>query len=138
MRPQTFSKEIAGKTFTVEIGTLAPQANGACTVRLGDTVVLGTAVMSKRQRPGIDFLPLMVDYEERLYASGKIKGSRFIKREGRPTDEAILTSRLIDRGLRPLFNKSIRNDIQVMITVLSYDNENDADIPSMFAASLAL
>ncbi|MFH0830519.1 MAG: polyribonucleotide nucleotidyltransferase, partial [Parcubacteria group bacterium] len=138
MQPQTFSKEIAGKTFTVELGTLAPQANGACTVRLGDTVVLGTAVMSKRPRPGIDFLPLMVDYEERLYASGKIKGSRFIKREGRPTDEAILTSRLIDRGIRPLLDKHVRNDIQLVTTVLSYDSEHDADIVAMLAASVAL
>jgi polyribonucleotide nucleotidyltransferase len=138
MKPQQFSVELAGKTITVEVGKFAPQANGACTVRMGDTVVLGTAVMSKSQRPGIDFLPLMVDYEERLYASGKIKGSRFIKREGRPTDEAVLTSRLIDRGIRPLFDKNIRNDIQVVATVLSYDNENDADILSMLAGSIAL
>ena len=138
MKPQTFTKDIAGKTITVEIGTLAPQANGACTVRIGETVVLGTAVMSKDVRPGIDFLPLMVDYEERLYASGKIKGSRFIKREGRPTDEAVLTARLIDRGIRPLFDKNIRNDIQVITTVLSYDNENHADIAAMLAGSIAL
>jgi len=138
MKAQSFTKEIAGKTITVEVGMLAPQANGACTVRIGDTVVLGTAVMSKSQRPGIDFLPLMVDYEERLYASGKIKGSRFVKREGRPTDEAVLTSRLIDRGIRPLFSKHVRNDIQVVATVLSYDSENDADVASMLAASIAL
>lgn len=138
MQPQTFTLDLAGKTFTVEVGKLAPQANGACTVRLGDTIVLATAVMNKQPRPGIDFLPLMVDYEERLYASGKIKGSRFIKREGRPTDEAILTSRLIDRGIRPLFNKDIRNDIQVTVTVLSYDSINDADVPAMLASSIAL
>lgn len=138
MKQQTFNKDIAGKTITVEIGTLAPQANGACTVRIGDTVVLGTAVMSKGQRPGIDFLPLMVDYEERLYASGKIKGSRFIKREGRPTDEAVLVARLIDRGIRPLFDKNIRKDIQIVTTVLSYDNENHADIAAMLAGSIAL
>jgi polyribonucleotide nucleotidyltransferase len=138
MKPQTFSTDFGGKKITVEVGKLAPQANGSCTVRIGDTVVLGTAVMSKGQRPGIDFLPLMVEYEERLYASGKIKGSRFIKREGRPTDEAILTARLIDRGIRPLFDKYIRNDIQVITTVLSYDGENDADILSMLAGSIAL
>jgi polyribonucleotide nucleotidyltransferase len=138
MKAQSFTKEIAGKTITVEVGLLAPQANGACTVRIGDTVVLGTAVMSKSQRPGIDFLPLMVDYEERLYASGKIKGSRFVKREGRPTDEAVLTSRLIDRGIRPLFSKHVRNDIQVVATVLSYDSENSADVACMLAASIAL
>ncbi len=138
MQPQTFTLDLAGKTITVEIGKLAPQANGACTVRLGDTIVLATAVMNKQPRPGIDFLPLMVDYEERLYASGKIKGSRFIKREGRPTDEAILTSRLIDRGLRPLFDKDIRTDIQVTVTVLSYDSVNAAEIPAMLGASIAL
>src|SRR3990172_11136862 len=106
MPSQTFSLDLAGKQLLVEIGKFAPQASGACTVRLGDTVVLATAVMSKEPRPGIDFLPLMVDYEERLYAAGKIKGSRFIKREGRPTDEAILTSRLVDRSIRPLFSYS--------------------------------
>ncbi len=135
---KTFKTEVAGKEITVEIGKLAPQANGACTVRIGDTVVLGTAVMSKDTRPGTDFLPVMVDYEERLYASGKIKGSRFIKREGKPTDEAILTSRLIDRGIRPLFDKNIRNDIQLVLTVLSYDSENYADIAAILAASIAL
>jgi polyribonucleotide nucleotidyltransferase len=138
MKPQTFSTDFGGKKITVEVGKLAQQANGSCTVRIGDTVVLGTAVMSKGQRPGIDFLPLMVEYEERLYASGKIKGSRFVKREGRPTDEAILTARLIDRGIRPLFDKYVRNDIQVITTVLSYDGENDADILAMLAGSIAL
>jgi polyribonucleotide nucleotidyltransferase len=138
MKPQTFTKDFGGKKITVEVGKLAQQANGSCTVRIGDTVVLGTAVMSKGQRPGIDFLPLMVEYEERLYASGKIKGSRFVKREGRPTDEAILTARLIDRGIRPLFDKYVRNDIQVITTVLSYDGENDADILAMLAGSIAL
>lgn len=138
MKAQSFTKELAGKTITVEIGELAPQASGACTVRIGDTVVMGTAVMSQSPRPGIDFLPLMVDYEEKLYASGKIKGSRFIKREGKPTDEAILTARLIDRGIRPLFDKNIRRDIQIVTTVLSYDSENSADIAAMLAGSVAL
>ncbi len=135
---QQFSREIGGRTLIIETGKLAGQAAGACTVRYGDTVVLGTAVMSAKPREGGDFLPLMVDYEERLYAAGKIKGSRFIKREGRPTDEAILTARMIDRTLRPLFDKRIRHDIQVILTVLSVDQENDPDIPSFVAAATAL
>lgn len=138
MKEQTFSTELNGKEIIVKTGKLAQQANGSCTVQIGDTIVLGTAVISDDIRPGIDFLPLMVDYEEKLYAAGKIKGSRFVKREGRPTDEAVVTSRLIDRGIRPLFNKNIRHDIQVIATVLSYDGEHDADIASMLAASVAL
>ena len=137
-KKKSFQVDVAGKTVTVETGVLAPQADGACTVRIGDTVVLTTVVMSQETRPGVDFLPLMVDYEERLYAAGKIKGSRFIKREGRPTDEAILTSRLIDRGVRPLLPKHLRYDVQVVCTVLSYDSENDADIASLLGASIAL
>jgi polyribonucleotide nucleotidyltransferase len=101
-------------------------------------VVLATAVMSKNMREGIDFFPLMVDYEEKLYAAGKIKGSRFIKRETRPSDEAILSGRLIDRTIRPLFPEGMRNDVQVIITVLSVDGENDPDIPSIIGASLAV
>lgn len=135
---QTFSKEIGGRTLTIEVGKYAGQANGACTVRYGDTVVLATAVMSDNVRDGIDYFPLMVDYEERLYAAGKIKGSRFIKREGKPTDEAVLTGRLIDRSLRPLFNQSMRNDVQVVVTVFSIDQENEPDMPALVAASTAL
>lgn len=133
-----FTKSIAGRPMTIEVGKLALQTNGSCTVRYGDTVVLATAVMSKTQREGLDFFPLMVEYEERLYAGGKIKGSRFIKREGRPSDEAVVTGRMIDRGLRPLFDERIRNDIQVMTTVLSVDQENEADVTAMVAASAAL
>ncbi|MBU1039052.1 polyribonucleotide nucleotidyltransferase [Patescibacteria group bacterium] len=133
-----FKHELAGQPLEVEVGKLANQAQGACTVRYGDTVVLATVVQASTPREGIDYFPLMVDYEERLYAAGKIKGSRFIKREGRPTDEAILTARVIDRSVRPLFGDSERRDVQVMVTVLSVDGENDPDVPSLLAASLAL
>ncbi|MFA5051889.1 MAG: polyribonucleotide nucleotidyltransferase [Patescibacteria group bacterium] len=135
---EKFSTEIAGRELTFEFGRYAGQANSACVVQYGDTVVLATAVMSKNLREGIDYFPLLVDYEERLYAAGKIKGSRFIKREGRPTDEAILTSRLVDRSVRPLFNQDSRQDVQVVLTVLSVDQENDPDIVSLLAASCAL
>ncbi|MCB9802955.1 polyribonucleotide nucleotidyltransferase [Candidatus Nomurabacteria bacterium] len=138
MSIQKFSTEIGGQHLEVEIGKLAKQAHGSCTVSYGETVVLATAVSASKPREGIDYFPLMVDYEERLYAAGKIKGSRFIKREGRATDEAVLTARLIDRSIRPLFNESERNDVQVVITVLSYDGINDPDFPSVIAASIAL
>ncbi len=138
MSSQKFSTEIGGQKLEVEIGKLAQQAHGSCTVTYGETVVLATAVSSSNPREGIDYFPLMVDYEERLYAAGKIKGSRFIKREGRATDEAVLTSRLIDRSIRPLFKESERNDVQVVITVLSYDGINAPDFPSVIAASIAL
>jgi polyribonucleotide nucleotidyltransferase len=98
---ETFSTEWAGRTLAVQTGKLAGQASGECTVRYGDTMVLVTAVISETIREGISFFPLMVDFEERLYAAGKIKSSRFIKREGRPTDEAILSGRLVDRAIRP-------------------------------------
>ncbi len=134
----TCTKDIAGRPMTIEVGKLALQTNGSCTVRYGDTVVLATAVMAKSQREGLDFFPLMVEYEERLYAGGKIKGSRFIKREGRPSDDAVVSGRMIDRAIRPLFDDRIRNDVQVMVTILSVDNENEADITAMVAASAAL
>jgi len=122
----------------METGTLAQQANGSILARLGDTVVLATATMSKQVREGMSYFPLLVDYEERLYASGKIKGSRFIKREGRATDDAILTGRLIDRSLRPLFPDGMRNDVQVVVTILSVDEVNDPDVLAINAASAAL
>ena len=137
MKPQQFETEFAGKKLSVEIGTLAKQASGSCTVRYGDTVVLATAVMGGI-REGINYFPLSVDYEERLYAAGKIKGSRWVKREGRPSDEAILTSRLVDRAIRPLFPKEIKNEVQVILTVLSFDNENDSDVVGLVAGSIAL
>lgn len=121
---KTFSLELAGRQLTVETGLLAGQANGSVTVRYGDTVVLATATMSQNKARGLDYFPLMVDYEEKYYAGGKIKGSRFIKREGRPSDDAILTARLIDRTIRPLFDERMRNEVQVVVTVLSIDQEN--------------
>jgi len=121
-----------------EIGDIAPQASGSVLLTYGETVVLSTAVMAKEKREGVDFLPLVVDYEERLYAAGKISGSRFVKREGRPSEEAVLSGRLIDRSLRPLFPKGLYNDIQIVTTILSFDSENDPDIAALNAASLAL
>jgi len=135
---KNWSMEWGGRTLSVEMGRLALQANASCTVRYGDTVILATATMSKKTRDGIDFFPLMVNFEEKLYAAGKIKGSRFIKREGRPTEEAILAGRLVDRAIRPLFNPEMRNDTQVILTVLSYDSVSDPQIPAMVAASLVL
>ncbi len=127
----------AGKKLTISTGQLAQQANGSCTVRFGDTVVLCTATMGD-VREGLDFFPLQVDFEERMYDSGRIKGSRFMKREGRPTDEAILSGRLIDRAIRPLFPNGMRNEVAVIATVFSHDQENDADIPGLIGASCAL
>ncbi|HWQ99880.1 MAG TPA: polyribonucleotide nucleotidyltransferase, partial [Candidatus Methylomirabilis sp.] len=134
---KTYSIEWGGRTLTIGVGLLAQQANGSCTVRYGDTLALCTATMGG-VREGLDFFPLQVDFEERLYASGRIKGSRFIKREGRPTDEAILSGRLIDRAIRPLFDGHMRNEIAVVATVLSHDQENDADIPGLIGAACAL
>lgn len=133
-----FETEFAGRKLSVEFGKLVLQANASAIVRYGDTVVLATAVMGKEARSGIDFFPLMVEMQEKMYAAGKIKGSRFIKRDGRPTDNAVLDSRMIDRGLRPLFNQEIRNEVQVVTTTLSYDEENSADLLAITAASLAL
>jgi polyribonucleotide nucleotidyltransferase len=130
--------DLAGKKFSLESGFLAKQANGSVVVTLGETVVLVTAVMGKNIREGMEYFPLLVDYEERLYASGKIKGSRFIKREGKATDEAILSGRLIDRSIRPLFPDGMRNDVQVVATTLSLDEVNDPDILAINAASTAL
>src|SRR3989344_4529798 len=124
--------------FEFETGKLAGQASGAVLARLGDTVVLATTIMSDKVREGIDFFPLLLDYEERLYAAGKIKGSRWIKREGRATDDAILKGRVIDRTLRPLFPDGMRNDLQVTVMVLSIDGVNEPDMVAVNAASMAL
>ena len=129
---------IAGRVLSLSTGLFANQAHGAVVASLGDTQILATAVMSETSREGIDFFPLMVDYEERFYASGKIKGSRFIKREGRPSDNAVLTARLIDRPVRPLFPKNMTNDVQVIGTVLSADLEVDPGPIGIIAASAAL
>ncbi|MBI4117852.1 MAG: polyribonucleotide nucleotidyltransferase [Parcubacteria group bacterium] len=126
------------KPLTIEVGKLAQQTNGSCVVSYGNTTVLATVVMSKEEREGMSYFPLMVDYEEKMYAAGRIKGSRFIKRETKPTDEAVLTGRLIDRAIRPLFDDSVRRDIQVVVTVLSIDEENDPDLPGMIGVVTAL
>src|SRR5579872_3090916 len=131
------SEEFGGRRLTIETGRVAWQASGAVTVTYGETVVLATAVASKEPRPNIDFFPLTVDYEEKLYAAGKIPGG-YIKREGRPSTEAILVSRLTDRPMRPLFPKGFRNDVQIMVTPLSVDQENDPDILAINGASTAL
>ena len=135
---KNYSLDIAGQTLKIEIGKLANQANGAVTAQLGDSVVLATAVMSRDPKIGGDFFPLTVDYEEKYYARGKILGSRFMRREGRPSEEAILNARLIDRAIRPLFNQSVRNETQIVTTILSVDEKNDPDVLAMNAASMAL
>ena len=137
MEHQVFKTNYAGKPVTIEVGKLAQQANASCTVQMGETLIMATAVQNKESR-GMPFFPLMVDYEEKLYAAGRIKGSRFIKREGRPTDEAVLVARFIDRALRPLFDQTGRNDVQIIITVLAFDGENDPDILGLIGASCAL
>jgi len=133
-----YSLDVAGETLKIEIGKLAGQANGAVVAQLGDTVVLATVVMSKDQKIGSDFFPLTVDYEEKYYACGKILGSRFMRREGRSSEEAVLNARLIDRALRPLFNQDERNEVQIVTTVLSMDEKNDPDVLAINAASIAL
>jgi len=138
MEEKKFELEFAGRKLIIKTGELAHQTNGSCTVQYGDTLVLATAVMNPTPREGTDFFPLMVEYEEKMYAAGRIKGSRFIKRETKPTDEAVLTARMIDRGIRPLFDNSLRRDVQVIVTVLSTDGENDADVLGIIAASTAL
>ncbi len=138
MNVKNWSMEWGGRKLSVEIGKLALQTQASCVVQYGDTVILATATMSKQTREGIDFFPLMVNFEEKLYAAGKIKGSRFIKREGRPSEEAILSGRMVDRAIRPLFESSMRNDVQVILTALSWDGENDSQVPAFIAASIAL
>jgi polyribonucleotide nucleotidyltransferase len=128
---------IGGRIMSIETGRVAEQANGAVLVRYGETVILATVVGSEEPREGIDFFPLTVDVEERMYAAGKIPGG-FIKREGRATEHAILACRLADRPLRPLFPKGYRNDVQIVVTVLSVDHENDSDILGIVGASAAL
>ena len=134
---QVFDCEVGGRVLTIETRKLAEQASGAVTIRYGDTVVLVTACVGDEPREGIDFLPLTVDYEERLYAAGKIPGG-FIRREGRPSQEATLASRLTDRPLRPLLPKKWRNDIQLIVTVLSADQENDPNTLAVIGGSAVL
>lgn len=137
MTQKIFKTTIGNRPFEVEVGKVAQLANGSAILRYGDTAVLTTAVASAEPKAGLDFFPLSVDYEERLYAVGKIPGG-FIKREGRPTEKAILTSRLIDRPIRPLFPKGFRNDVQVIATVLSVDQDCTPDVVAMLGSSIAL
>lgn len=137
MQSKTFETTVGGKKMIAEFTDLAEQANGSVILRYGETAVLATAVMSSRTRDDIDYFPLTVDYEERFYAAGAILGSRFMRREGRPSDAAILSGRIVDRTIRPLFPQHIRNEVQVVITVLSLDAE-DPDQVAVNAASLAL
>jgi len=137
IEPQSFQCEIGGRDLIIECGKLAGQANGAVTIRYGDSVVLVTVCLSDKPREGVDFLPLTVDYEERMYAVGKIPGG-FPRREGRPSQEAVLACRMTDRPLRPLLPKEWRNDIQLVITVLSSDQENDPDILAVIGSSAVL
>ena len=136
MQTKEYSIEVGGKVLKAEFTNLADQANGSVIISYGDTVLLATAVMSKKEKD-IDYFPLSVEYEERFYAAGKILGGQFTRREGRPSDEAILSGRIIDRTIRPLFNQNIRHEIQVVITVLSI-GEDDPDVLAVIGTSLAL
>ena len=138
MDKDLFEVKVGDKTITIKTTNWTEQASGSCLVQCGETEVLVTAVVSPFTREGQDFFPLTVEYEEKFYAAGKIYGSRFMKRESRPTDEAVLTSRMIDRAIRPLFPKDFKKDVQVIITCLSWDGENDTDILGLIGASFAL
>ncbi len=137
LEKKTYSTTLRGESIQVEVSRLAGKANAAVIGKYGDTVVLATVVMSGENKPG-NFFPLTVDYEERFYAAGKIIGSRFVRREGRPSDEATLSARLIDRTLRPLFDQRLRREVQVVITILAYDEKNDPDVIALLSASTAL
>jgi polyribonucleotide nucleotidyltransferase len=137
LNKKQFSIDVAGKTLTLEVSSLAEQANAAVLAKYGETIVLATAVMARRESPA-DYMPLKVDYEEKFYAAGKIIGSRFIRREGRASEEAVLAGRLVDRTIRPLFDQRIRNEIQVVVTVLQIDEENDPEFVGLLGASAAL
>ena len=134
---KTYSMELAGRKLTIETGKMAGLANGSVLVKYGETTVLVNATASKEPKDGIDFFPLSVDYEERLYSVGKIPGS-FTKREGKPSEKAILTARAIDRPLRPLFPKDFRNDVVISCLVLSVEQDCSPEVCSMIGASCAL
>ncbi len=134
---KTYSMELAGRQLTIETGKMAGLANGSVLVKYGDTTVLVNVTASKEPKDGIDFFPLSVDYEERLYAVGKIPGG-YTKREGKPADKAILAARAIDRPLRPLFPKDFRNDVVVSCLVLSVEQDNSPEVCAMIGASCAL
>lgn len=133
-----FKLEIGNRDLIVEIKDLAEQSNGSVFVRYGDTLVLATAVMSGYEKKALSFFPLTVNYEERFYAAGKIRGARYIKRETRPSDEAVCNARLIDRSIRPLFPENINREVQVVSTILSWDGQNEPDVVALLASSLAL
>ena len=135
---EKFQLELANRKLQIEVSSLAEMTNGSALVQYGDTLILATCVMSKSKKEDLGFFPLTVDYEERYYAAGKIRGARYIRREGRPTDEAILVARLIDRSIRPRFPENLNQEIQVVLTCLSWDSENDPDIIGLIAASLVL
>lgn len=136
MKKTSVSLELSGKKLTLETGELAVQATSSVLATMGETVVLVTVVEGGKTE--LDYFPLSVEYGERLYAGGKIKGSRWVKREGRPSDEAILSGRIIDRSIRPLFPKAFKNEVQVIVTVLSVDGENEADMVALNGVSAAL
>ncbi|MDP4007322.1 MAG: polyribonucleotide nucleotidyltransferase [bacterium] len=135
---QDYKIKLGEKEISFELTSLAEQANGRVLVRMGDTVALVTAVMSRNPLDNLPFFPLTVEYEERFYAAGKILGSRYMRREGRPSDEAVITARVIDRAIRPLFPKGFNREVQVICTVLSWDGQNDPDLMGLMGASLAL
>jgi polyribonucleotide nucleotidyltransferase len=137
LNSKKFSIDLAGRPLTLEVSRLGEQANAAVMGTYGGTTVLATVVMGKDDSE-VDYLPLTVDYEERFYAAGKVLGSRFVRREGKPSEEAILSGRLVDRAIRPLFDQRIRRDIQVVVTVISYDEENDPDLVALITVSTAL
>jgi len=138
MKREIFKTEIGGKELKVEINDLAEQASGSVLIQYGDTTVMANVTATKGPKEGTDFFPLTVEYEEKFYAAGKILGSRFLRRETKPSDEAILTARFIDRAIRPCFPAGYKNEVQVIVTCLSWDEENDPDVISLIAASLAL
>jgi polyribonucleotide nucleotidyltransferase len=138
LQEKVFKTQWLGRELSIKTGRLALQADASVLVQYGETVVMANVVQSKTERDGVDFFPLMVDFEEKLYAAGIIKGSQWVKREGRPTDQSVLTGRMIDRSIRPLFDQDDRRDVQVIISVLAVDGENDYDIVSLIAASAVL
>ncbi|MDA8596763.1 polyribonucleotide nucleotidyltransferase, partial [Candidatus Pacebacteria bacterium] len=137
MQKKSFSLELGGKTLTADFTDLTDQASGSVILRYGETAILVTAVMSQRENSDLPFFPLSVEFEEKFYAAGQILGSRFVRREGRPSEEAILSARIIDRTIRPLFNHHIRNEVQIVVTVLAM-GEDDPDVLGVIGASLAL
>jgi len=137
LKSKQFKMDFAGKSLVLEFSSLTDQANGSVLAKYGETTVLATAVMSKKDED-MDYFPLMVEYEEKFYSIGKILGSRFMRREGRSSDEAVLSGRMIDRTIRPLFNHGMRRQVQVVLTILEWGGHDEADMLTMLAASTAL